>query len=68
MNRLIKNEFKKLFTKKLMYILFIIAIGFVILNNVMSSIDYNEIFNNEEFDKMQISYYEQELESLDYKK
>ena len=68
MNRLIKNEFKKLFSKKLMYILFIIAIGFVILNNVMSSIDYNEILNNEKFDKMQIDYYEQELANLDYRR
>lgn len=68
MTRLIKNEFKKLFSKKLMYILFAISIGFVVLNNVMSSIDYNEIFNNEEFDKMEVKYLEEQLQDLDYTK
>ncbi len=68
MSRLIKNEFKKLFSKKLMYILFLIAIGFIIINNVLSSLDFNAMFNDDEFEKMEIQYYETELEELDYKK
>ena len=38
MNRLIKNEFKKLFSKKIIYILFIISLLVVILTNVIFSI------------------------------
>lgn len=64
MSKLIKNEFKKLFSKKLMLILFIIAVGFTILTNVIYNIDdpYNK-----EYLKEELSYLEEELKTLDYK-
>lgn len=64
MSKLIKNEFKKLFSKKLMLILFVIAIGFTILTNVIYNIDdpYNK-----EYLKEELSYLEEELKTLDYK-
>ena len=65
MSKLIKNEFKKLFSKKLMLILFVIAIGFTILTNVMYNID--DPYNNEEYLKEELSYFEEELKTLDYK-
>lgn len=64
MIRLIKNEFKKIFGKKLMYILFIIAIGFVILNNILYNIDYN--LDEREFWETELSFLEETLKTLDY--
>lgn len=65
MSKLIKNEFKKLFSKKLILILFVIAIGFTILTNILYNID--DPYNNEEYLKEELSYLEEELKTLDYK-
>ena len=65
MSKLIKNEFKKLFSKKLMLILFVIAIGFTILTNILYNID--DPYNNEEYLKEELSYLEEELKTLYYK-
>lgn len=65
MSRLIKNELKKLFGKKLMYILLIIMIAFIILNNVMYNMDTTS--SEAEYLQEQVSYLEEELKTLDYK-
>lgn len=65
MSNLIKNEFKKLFSKKLMLILFIIAVGFTILTNVLSNMD--DPFDNKDYLEKELSYLEEELKTLDYK-
>ncbi len=65
MNKLIKNELKKLFGKKVIYILFIIAIGFTILANILYNMDIT--YDETENQKKEIEYYEQELRNIDYK-
>lgn len=65
MSKLIKNEFKKLFNKKLMLILFIIAIAFTILTNILYNIE--EPFDNKEHLEKQFSYLKEEMDKLDYK-
>ena len=66
MNRLIKNEFKKLFGKKVMYILFIITIAATILTNVLYSMETSSE-NEEKYLKDELSYLEEELKSPEYK-
>lgn len=65
MNRLIKNEFKKLFSRKIIYILLIITVGFIILNNVL----YNMTDPVSEYEYLQteLSFLEEELKQIDYK-
>lgn len=65
MSKLIKNEFKKIFGKKLIYILFILAIGFVTLINTSYNIDYS--MDEAEYLKAELSFLEEELNTLDYK-
>ena len=67
MIKLIKNEFKKLFSKKLMYVLFIIIIFTVILSNVLYSI---EIVNSDSKDYLEehLSYIKEEMNRDEYKK
>lgn len=65
MSKLIKNEFKKLFSKKLMLILFIIAIAFTILTNVLYNME--DPFDNKKYLEEELSYLEEELKTLDYK-
>lgn len=65
MNKLIKNELKKLFGKKVIYILFIIAIGFTILANILYNMDIT--YDETENQKKEIEYYEHELKNIDYK-
>lgn len=65
MSKLIKNEFKKLFSKKLMLILFIIAIGYIILTNVLYNME--DPFDNRKYLEEELSYIEEELKTLDYK-
>ena len=65
MNKLIINEFKKIFGKKAIYILFIITIGFTILTNVLYNVDIP--YDDSENQKNEMEYYEQELKSIDYK-
>lgn len=65
MSKLIKNEFKKLFSKRLMLILFIIAIGFTILTNVLYNME--DPFDNRKYLEEELSYIEEELKTLDYK-
>lgn len=62
MNKLIKNEWKKLFSKKVMYILFIITIVFTILINVMYNIEISI-----DTDDFYIATLEQQLKELNYK-
>lgn len=66
MNRLIKNEIKKLFSKKVMYILFIITIAATILTNVLYSIEYSSE-EEKEFLKDELSYIKEDLKSDEYK-
>lgn len=66
MNRLIKNEFKKLFSKKVMYILFIITIATTILTNVLYSMETSSE-NEEKYLKDELSYLEEELKLPEYK-
>lgn len=66
MIRLIKNELKKLFSKKLMYILFAITIGVIILTNVLYSIDIVDI-GEKQYLESQISYLEEEMNDSAYK-
>lgn len=61
---LIKNEFKKLFGKKIMLVLFLIALGFVLLSNILYNLD--SVINEEEWIKEELSFYEEELKALDY--
>lgn len=65
MSKLIKNEFKKLFSKKLMLILFIIAIAFTILTNVLYNME--DPFDNKKYLEEELSYLEEELKTLNYK-
>ena len=62
MIKLIKNEWKKLFSKKVMYVLLIIVLAYTILNNVLSHIEID--FN---IDDYLIADLENELATLDYK-
>ena len=64
MSKLIKNEIKKLFSRKVLYILLVIAIGFTILNNVLNNISYEKLAN--EYQKSELSYLEEELRNLNY--
>lgn len=64
MNKLIKNELKKLFSRKVIYILLVIAIGFTILNNVLNNISYEKLEN--EYQKSELSYLEEDLRNLNY--
>ena len=64
MNKLIKNELKKLFGKKVIYILLIIAIGFTILANILYNMDIT--YDETENQKKEIEYYEQELRNMTY--
>ena len=66
MNRLIKNEFKKLFSKKLMYILLIITIGAVILTKVLYSIDVVNMAEKQYLES-QLTYLEEEMKKSEYK-
>ena len=66
MNRLIKNEFKKLFSKKLMYILLIITIGAVILNKILYSIDVVNMAEKQYLES-QLTYLEEEMKKSEYK-
>ncbi len=66
MNRLIKNEFKKLFSKKVMYILFIITLLATILSNVLYSIE-DSLEDEKEYLKDELSYIEDDLKSDEYK-
>lgn len=66
MNRLIKNEFKKLLSKKVMYILFIITIAATILTNVLYSIETSSE-EEKEYLKNDLSYLEEELQLPEYK-
>lgn len=63
MNKLIKNEFKKIFTKKTVYILFIIIIGIVVLNNVLNNLKPNA---NNNYLEQELSFYEERMKELDY--
>lgn len=62
---LIKNEFKKLFGRKIMLVLFLIALGFVLLSNILYNLD--SVINEEEWIKEELAFYEEELKVLDYK-
>ena len=62
---LIKNEFKKLFGRKIMLVLFLIALGFVLLSNILYNLD--SVINEEEWIKEELAFYEEELKTLDYK-
>lgn len=64
MSKLIKNEIRKLFSRKVIYILLVIAIGYTILNNVLNNIPYEKLQN--EYQKSELSYLEEELENLNY--
>ena len=64
MSKLIKNELKKLFSRKVIYILLVIAIGFTILNNVLNNISYEKLEN--EYQKSELSYLEEDLRNLNY--
>ncbi len=66
MSRLIKNEFKKLFSRKLMYVLFIIIIGAAIMANLLYNTSMSYI-QNENLEQS-LAYYDKELKSTDYKK
>lgn len=66
MNRLIKNELKKLFSKKLMYILFIIAMGIVILTKVLYSFDIADL-SDKQYLERELSYLEEEMKNEEYK-
>lgn len=65
MSKLIKNEIKKLFSRKVIYILLIIAIGYTILNNILNEKLDNEYLDNE-YLKSELSYLEEELKDLNY--
>lgn len=64
MSKLIKNEIKKLFSRKVIYILLIIAIGYTILNNTLNNISYEKLQND--YQKNELSYLEEELKNLNY--
>lgn len=64
MNKLIKNELKKLFSRKVIYILLVIAIGYTILNNALNNISYEKLAN--EYQKSELSYLEEDLRNLNY--
>ena len=67
MNKLIRNEFKKLFSKKIMYILFFIIIAITILTNVLYSIEDSSEEEKKEFLEDELSYIEEDLKSDEYK-
>ena len=61
MNKLLKNEWKKLFAKKTVYILIVILIAFILMENILQS---QEMSFDE--DTSYFSYLEEELSQLDY--
>ena len=64
MSKLIRNELKKLFSRKVLYILLVIAIGYTILNNALNNISYEKLAN--EYQKSELSYLEEDLRNLNY--
>lgn len=62
---LIRNELKKIFKKKTIYILLIITIGYIILSNIMTKItnDYQNSFYF--YGDGDLEYYEARLKDLD---
>ena len=62
---LIRNELKKIFKKKTIYILLIITIGYIILSNIMTKItnDYQNSFYF--YNDGDLEYYEARLKDLD---
>ena len=64
MFNLIKNEFKKIFKKKSMIVLFIITLGFVVLTNFIYHSFTDSEGNLKTEDIYTISYYEDEIKDL----
>ena len=63
MINLIRNELKKIFHKKAIYVILVIAVGFMILNIVLTKyFENNIVFDNRESD---VEYYSDVLNELD---
>ena len=63
MINLIRNELKKIFHKKAIYVILAIAVGFMILDIVLTKyFDSNVVFDNRESD---VEYYSDILNELD---
>ena len=63
MINLVKNELTKIFHKKTLYIILIVAIGFMILNLVMTKYFESSVSNY--YGQEDLSYYNEMLNQLD---
>ena len=69
MNRLLKNEYTKIFNKKGIYIVLIIMFLFVILVNCIYKFSYDKegYLKGQNYSKDTVEYLKEEISTLNYK-